>query len=322
MSEHVVIEPYLYLTNNTKGKGFRSKFIDAFNVWLKVSPRELEIVKGIVKKLHNASLLIDDIEDNSKLRRGIPCAHLIFGVPATINSANYIYFEALNDCRLLQNVDSIRVFMDEMLNLHRGQAMDIHWRDNVSCPTEEEYIQMTMDKTGGLFRLSVGLMQSLSTNKEADFTPLVNKLAALFQILDDYLNMRSSRYHKNKSYAEDLTEGKFSFPILHSIQSNPQDKRLINILKTNPTDDLIKRYAVDVMRSTGSFEYTIKVVHQLEREVHEHISKMGSNIQLTRIIDALLQQIEPEDECHQDVNNDNSNNQYQKCDGCECKSSS
>ena len=42
--------------------------------------------------LHNASLLIDDIQDNSKLRRGVPVAHNIYGVPLTINAANYIYF--------------------------------------------------------------------------------------------------------------------------------------------------------------------------------------------------------------------------------------
>lgn len=295
---HIVQEPYLYLTNNTQGKEFRSTLIDAFNVWLNVPTQELEIVKGIVKKLHNASLLIDDIEDNSKLRRGIPCAHLIFGTPATINSANYMYFEALKDTQMLQNTAAIQVFMDEMLNLHRGQAMDIHWRDNVECPSEEEYIQMVMDKTGGLFRLSVGLMQALSSNQTTDFTTLVNKLAALFQILDDYLNMRSSRYHKNKSFAEDLTEGKFSFPILHSVRSNPQDKRLINILKQNTTDELIKRYAVEVMQSTGSFEYTIKVVHRLEHEVYDSINKIGSNPCLEKIIKLLLQQIDPIDDCN------------------------
>lgn len=124
-------------------------------------------------------------------------------MPATINCANYVYFEALKDLQQLQCMEAITVFMDELLNLHRGQAMDIYWRDNVVCPTEEQYMEMVQNstynfhnfclvicylETGGLFRLAVGLMQSKSENK-ANFSPLVNKLASLFQILDDYLNI-------------------------------------------------------------------------------------------------------------------------------------
>jgi geranylgeranyl pyrophosphate synthase len=75
--------------------------------------------------LHNASLMIDDIEDNSKLRRGIPVAHAIFGTPTVINSANYAYFLALEKCHALKNPKAIDVFVGEMLNLHRGQGQDI-----------------------------------------------------------------------------------------------------------------------------------------------------------------------------------------------------
>merc|ERR1711871_97913 len=85
------------------------------------------------------------------------------------------------------------------------------------CPTEEDYKQMVQQKTGGLFRLAVGIMQVFSSNK-SDLIPLVNQLALYYQILDDYLNLNSEKYHQNKSFCEDLTEGKFSFPIIHCIR--------------------------------------------------------------------------------------------------------
>lgn len=87
---------------------------------------------------------VDDIEDNSQLRRGKPCAHFIFGTASTINSANFMYFEALDDARkhLQNSSQSLSVLIDELLLLHKGQAMDIYWRDNLVCPTEEEYITM------------------------------------------------------------------------------------------------------------------------------------------------------------------------------------
>ena len=61
--------------------------------------------------------------------------------------------------------------VDELINLHRGQGMDLFWRDSLTCPTEEEYIEMVNNKTGGLLRLAVKLMQECS---ESDmYSPIV-----------------------------------------------------------------------------------------------------------------------------------------------------
>lgn len=67
---------------------------------------------------------------------------------------------------------------------------------------------MVLDKTGGLFRLAVRVMQAFSTNK-TDYIPLVNSLGLFFQIQDDYMNLQSEEYANNKSFCEDLTEGKY-----------------------------------------------------------------------------------------------------------------
>jgi len=179
------------------------------------------------------------------------------------------------------------------LNLHKGQALDIYWRDNFVCPSEEEYIGMVMNKTGGLFRLSVGIMQSVSENKN-DFTPIVNEMAVLFQILDDYLNLQSSKYHANKSFCEDLTEGKFSFPIIHSIHALPNDKRLLNIVKQKPEDEMLKRYAVQIMKETASFEYSISKLRESEKRMYQEMERLGGNEQLAKIVQALMKQVSVE----------------------------
>ena len=115
---------------------------------------------------------------------------------------------------------------------------------------------MVQQKTGGLFRLSVLLMQAFSESK-ADYIPLVNDLGLYYQVLDDYLNLQSEAYHTNKSYCEDLTEGKYSFPIVHAI-TNATNNTLANILRQRPTDNDVKKFAVDTMSEVGSFDYTEK----------------------------------------------------------------
>lgn len=110
-------------------------------------------------------LRVDDVEDNSLLRRGIPVAHNIFGTAQTINSANYVYFVALQELLKLGNPKAIQIYTDELCNLHRGQGMDLFWRDTLTCPTEQDYLQMVANKTGGLFRLAVQLMQAESASE-------------------------------------------------------------------------------------------------------------------------------------------------------------
>jgi geranylgeranyl diphosphate synthase type 3 len=229
---NIIKQPYEYVTKD-KGKEIRVKLIEAFNKWIQLDDSQLETVKNITQKLHNASLLIDDIEDSSLLRRGNPCAHRVYGTPTTINTGNLIYFEALRDTMELGS-DAVNIFTKELIQLHLGQGMDIHWRDHAICPTEEEYLHMVCLKTGGLFRLSTGLMQVIGRN-HMEFVPLVDDLSILFQILDDYLNLQSTKYHQNKSFCEDLTEGKFSFPIIHHIQLD-DTRRVLNILAKR-TDD-------------------------------------------------------------------------------------
>lgn len=114
---------------------------------------------------------VDDIEDNSVLRRGIPVANNIFGVAQTLNSANYVYFKAMQDLTQMGNPKLIEIFTEELLNLHRGQGMDLYWRDSLTCPTEADYLEMVGNKTGGLFRLAIKLMQAESAVNMCVYSP-------------------------------------------------------------------------------------------------------------------------------------------------------
>lgn len=361
------MEPYNYLASHP-GKEVRAQLISAFNQWLQVPPETLAVICRVVQMLHTASLLMDDVEDNSDLRRGVPVAHKIYGVPQTINTANYVYFVVFNEIfRLglaqpqadpgqarLRAADLAHVVAEEMVHLHRGQGMDLFWRDSLTCPTEEEYVQMVTNKTGGLFRIAVKLMLAHSPfymvdlrfqqetsapprspvfsprpdRKVApDLIPLADLIGLLFQIRDDYMNLQSSQYADNKGFAEDLTEGKFSFPIIHSIRASAlvaaddaapasaggaladppilPNRHLLSVLRQRPTDDATKRYAVAYMRTTTkSFNYTRSVMRSLDQQAREETNRIqgvfdsmcpaggseqeaSGGVALLRILDAL-----------------------------------
>uniref|UniRef100_A0A665WJE9 Geranylgeranyl pyrophosphate synthase n=1 Tax=Echeneis naucrates TaxID=173247 RepID=A0A665WJE9_ECHNA len=270
-----------------KSKQVRTKLAQSFNHWLNVPEDKLQVIIEVTEMLHNASLLIDDIEDSSKLRRGFPVAHSIYGVPSVINSANYVYFLGLEKVLTLDHPEAVQVFTRQLLELHRGQGMDIYWRDNYICPTEQEYRNMVLQKTGGLFGLAVGLMQLFSSWKQ-DLKPLLDTLGLLFQILDDYCNLRSKEYTDRKSYCEDLTEGKFSFITIHAIWAHPESTQVQNILRQRTENVDIKRYCVDYLQKMGSFAYARQTLKDLEAEAYRHIADLGGNPQLENLVQYLI----------------------------------
>ena len=261
-NEHLLLGPFNYLEQHP-GKDIRTQFLRAFNSWLQVPPAKLAIITNIIKMLHTASLLIDDIEDCSHLRRGIPVAHSIFGVAQTFNSSNYVYFLALQETAKL-GCKAMMIFTTELLNLHRGQGMDIYWREALVCPTQNEYLQMVSNKTGGLFRLAIKLMQAESQQDPLDCEELVDLMSKIFQVRDDYMNLSSYTYAQNKGFCEDLSEGKFSFPIIHSIRADPTNIELLNILKQRTSEKHVKIYALAIMERTGSIAYTRDYIKDLQ----------------------------------------------------------
>lgn len=280
--EDILLQPYTYLSE-VPGKGLRSQFAAAFNHWLGVGAEQLGRVTEIIEMLHTASLMVDDIEDDSLLRRGIPVAHAIYGVPSTINSANYVYFLAMERVHKLGHPDATAAFLQELLQLHRGQGLELFWRDNTSCPTVEQYQRMVLDKTGGLFRLAIRLMQ-LFSSCTADLMPLVDQLSLFYQIRDDYINLSDADYQDKKGYCEDLTEGKFSFPIICAVIANPNDTRLISILRQRTTDVDVKKYAVTYMHKVGAFELTLRTLRRVRDAALAELDRLGGNEMIRRIL--------------------------------------
>ncbi|KAJ1025220.1 hypothetical protein NDA16_002724 [Ustilago loliicola] len=196
--ESAILEPYTYFDSNP-GKEVRTKLIEAFNVWLQVPTRKLDAICSVVRMLHTASLLMDDVEDNSDLRRGIPVAHKIYGVPQTINTANYVYFLVFSEIFRMnedQHPSSSqasasplspsptveRLVVDELINLHRGQGMDLLWRDSLICPTEEEYVEMQyavsyMRNVTKSFDYTTDVLERLDTQAHKEIQRLEQVLA-------------------------------------------------------------------------------------------------------------------------------------------------
>jgi ophiobolin F synthase len=250
-------------------KQFRSSLIDALNIWTRVQLRSLQTIKDIGSQLHNASLLLD-------VRRGRPAAYTVYGVAATINSANFAILEASSQ---LQNLDSRSsvIFHERMRQLYIGQSYDLRWTRHKSCPSLGEYIQVIDGKTGGLLQLLVGLMLSntghtISSCQGSCLEELITLIGRLFQIRDDYQNLRSFEYENMKGFAEDLDEGKYSYPMVVALSEENTSKSVIESILAGhePSIGLSRALKLAIrgeMEACGAFAETLRAIKELEAEI-------------------------------------------------------
>ncbi|KAJ7092523.1 isoprenoid synthase domain-containing protein [Mycena crocata] len=291
--ESEILKPFNHLTANP-GKQILDRLIDAFDTWMHVPDNARTTISKVANMLHTACLMVDDIEDGSELRRGQPAAHTVHGIPQTINSANYVYFLAYQELLTLKSprlsqIEIVAAVNSELLCLHRGQGLELRWRDSLKCPTEEEYVYMVNGKTGGLLRIVIKLMIACATtNIDRDYVPLMNVIGVFYQIRDDYMNLQNPLYSANKGFAEDFTEGKFSFPIIHGIRADPSNSVILDVLQKRPITPTLKNRAIAYLKAqTKSFDYTLGVLTKLEAQARTEVVRLGGNVKLDKIIDAL-----------------------------------
>jgi geranylgeranyl pyrophosphate synthase len=215
----------------------------------------------IIEILHNATLMIDDIEDDSDTRRGRPAAHITHGVDVAINSGNLLYYlpfvmlEKTSFSPVVKRRLSIAI-SEEMLRLHFGQGMDIAWHNGHATPTEELYYQMCSFKTGSLARMAARfacIVAKANPTVEKKIVRFAESLGIAFQIQDDILNIEGT---VGKSFGDDITEGKRSLMVIHS--ASKRKSKLIDILNRKTRDEEEIKEAIDIMNRTGSVEYAKK----------------------------------------------------------------
>ncbi|MDR0320641.1 MAG: polyprenyl synthetase family protein [Treponema sp.] len=227
---------------------------------------------------HNASLIHDDIEDDSDERRGKPAIHSIYGVDTAINLGSFFYFlssSCIDSCEL-KNKDAIyKLWTDCMRKLHLGQSMDINWHRNISLvPSIEEYYLMAAMKTGSLARLAaeLGALIAGATPQAAQLMgSAAERMGVGFQILDDVKNLTTGVPGKRRG--DDVVEGKKGLPVLMYLNKYPEKHGMVfycfHVAKTDgaavqEVDDLI-----NALKDSGVFEEAEEKGHSLLKEMQD-----------------------------------------------------
>ena len=244
----------------------------------------------IPEVIHNGTLMVDDIEDQSKLRRGKPCTYKIFGVDIAINSGNAMYFLPL--LPLIENKNKIpterlnkayEIYVQEMINISFGQAMDIAWHKGLAKAdkiNEQDYLQMCAYKTGTLARIAAKLAAILSgandevTEKLGLFAEAVG---VAFQIQDDVLDLTEEKFAEKKgALGMDISEGKRTLIVIRALQkaSSADRKRLMDILRMHTSKQRLRDEAITIMKKYNAIDYAKGYARRIVRESWSDVDKL------------------------------------------------
>ncbi|RYN41587.1 hypothetical protein AA0114_g10793 [Alternaria tenuissima] len=281
-SELALEAPSKYVSS-MPSKGVRATLIEALNTWLHVPSDRIKAIMSVINSLHNASLILDDLEDNSPLRRGYPSTHVLFGQAQSINSANFMFVRAVQDVAQSLSPAALVAVLEELEGLYLGQSWDLYWKHNLACPSEAEYVNMVDHKTGGMFRMLIRLMQAESeVTPQLDFHRLTLLFGRFFQIRDDYMNFQD--YTAQKGLCEDLDEGKFSYPVVYCLENFPEYRgHFLGVFRQRPTIATVdahplskesKQHLTACLKKSGAFEKTIACLTDMERDLEIEIDRL------------------------------------------------
>jgi len=243
----------------------------------------------IPEVIHNGTLMIDDIEDASEYRRGKPCTYKIYGLDIAINAGNAMYYlpllsliEGREKVSLEKLCKIYEIYVQEMINLSLGQAMDIAWHRGLADADkigEKDYLQMCAYKTGTLARMSARIAAILADANEELFEKLghfAESIGIAFQMQDDILDLTGKEFVEKKGgHGKDITEGKRSLIVIRTLKvANSKDReRLIKILNMHTSDHALRDEAISIMQKYASIDYVKRfaanIVEESWKEVEE-----------------------------------------------------
>lgn len=213
---------------------------------------------AVIELIHSATLLHDDVVDNSMLRRGRETANKVFGNEAAVLVGDYLYSKAFELMVQLDRVDIMKVLVEATNTMAEGEALQLLDRHNPKT-SEGSYLNIIQSKTGKLFE-AAAIMGALI----AKASPQHLKAAAhyglhlgiAFQIVDDLLDYRGKEAHTGKGIGNDLSEGKVTLPLIYLLEHGSSRETLLlrEAIRTGSLEHL--EQIQKMIETTGALEYT------------------------------------------------------------------
>ncbi|MEI2265377.1 octaprenyl diphosphate synthase [Erwinia sp. CGal63] len=231
-------------------------------------------VAALIEFIHTATLLHDDVVDESDMRRGKATANAAFGNAASVLVGDFIYTRAF---QMMTSIGSLRVLelMSEAVNvIAEGEVLQLM---NCNDPdiTEESYMRVIYSKTARLFEAaaqSSAILAEASPEQEKALQDYGRYIGTAFQLIDDLLDYSADGKTLGKNVGDDLSEGKPTLPLLHAMRNGtPEQAAMIRSAIEQGNGRHLLEPVLETMQQCGSLAWTRE---SAEREADKAIDAL------------------------------------------------
>jgi len=245
------------------------------------------LAAAIIEFIHTATLLHDDVVDESSLRRGQNTANSVFGNEASVLVGDFLYSRAFQMMVEVGQMRIMDVLADATNTVAEGEVLQL-MNCNDPDTTEEQYMQVIYRKTAKLFEagLAIGAILADQTRSVEDAVTEYGKQVGLaFQLVDDALDYDASTEQTGKNVGDDLADGKPTLPLIYALhRSGPREQLMIRTaIEQGRRDDLDG--ILQAIESSGAIGYTISRARDASARAIEALQRVPDSAQK----DALVQ---------------------------------
>ena len=257
-SEVVLINQISHYIISAGGKRLRPMLVLLFANALGFQGRERYELAATVEFIHTATLLHDDVVDESDLRRGRQTANALFGNAASVLVGDFLYSRAFQMMVSVNRMRVLEVLADATNVIAEGEVLQLMNMHDADLAVDD-YLKVIRFKTAKLFEASARLgavLAGASPEVEEACASYGRSLGTAFQLVDDLLDYEGSTSQLGKNVGDDLREGKPTLPLLVAMErAEPQERALIrHAIEHGEVTRLAE--IVDIVRRTGALDAT------------------------------------------------------------------
>jgi octaprenyl-diphosphate synthase len=252
-SEKIIQDIYEYIFQS-EGKKTRALISLLASQSKKIKPLKRIQLASIIELLHTATLVHDDVVDQSNLRRGAKSVNQVWNNSYSVLMGDFIYSKAFMLMMKLDQPSILKELASATNDIARGEIIQLNLFENYLHLDLNDLLKVSYLKTGRLFEAAAKSGAMLTDSSEADvksFGLLGKTLGIAFQIQDDILDYESLHIDTGKPALQDFQEGKITFPLFYALKHSTKDdqKFLLEHLGKKKLSKAIKNSVFDIVRS-------------------------------------------------------------------------
>jgi octaprenyl-diphosphate synthase len=286
-SDVVLINQISHYIINSGGKRLRPMLLLLAAKSLDYTEDKHLLLAAVIEFIHTATLLHDDVVDESDLRRGKDSANAVWGNAASILVGDYLYSSAFQMMVRTDNMRVMSILSKTTTAIAEGEVLQL-LNCNNPATTEAKYLEVISRKTAILFSAATQLgavladADSITEKALADYG---QHLGIAFQLIDDALDYTSTQDELGKNLGDDLAEGKPTLPLIYAIENGTKEQAAVvtAAIKEGNRDSFDEVY--EIVKATNAITYTEKRAdEEAEKAINALSQLQGSEYKETLIL--------------------------------------